>query len=65
MDAQAYRDGTLGARARGRLGRMEDLDDLMLLCECDRQGRVPGMPVRDLAEALHALRRLAEELDED
>jgi predicted HD phosphohydrolase len=64
MEAQSYRDGTLGGRARARLGQMEDFDDLMLLCECDRRGRVPGAPVGELTEALDSLRRLADELDE-
>ena len=36
----------------------------MLLCECDRKGRVPGAVVCELSEALDSLRRLADELDE-
>ncbi len=42
MDALAYRDGTLGARARTRLQQSEDFDDLMLLRELDTRGRVPA-----------------------
>lgn len=61
MDALAYRDGTLGARARSRLERSEEFDDLMLLRECDSRGRVPGAEVRELEEALDHIRRLAEE----
>jgi predicted HD phosphohydrolase len=64
MEAQSYRVGTLGGRARARLRQMEDFDDLMLLCDCDRKGRVPGAEVCELSEALDALRRLADELDE-
>ena len=63
MEAQAYRDGTLGARARTRLGQMEDFDDLMLLCACDRRGRIPGAIVCELSEALDFLRRLSDELE--
>ena len=63
MDAQAYRDGTLGARARVRLQQLEDFDDLMLLCACDRRGRVPGAMVDELSEVLDFLRRLSDELD--
>jgi hypothetical protein len=58
-------DGTLGARARRRLQESEYFDDLVLLGECDRAGRVPGNYVRPseltkpertrLADALHAI----------
>ena len=64
MDAHAYRDGTLGNRARVRLQQSEDFEDLMLLQECDARGRVPGAIVRDLAEALAYIKALADE-DED
>jgi hypothetical protein len=63
MDAQAYRNGTLGARARSRLQQMEDFEDLMLLCDCDRRGRVPGEVVCELPEALDSIRELEQELD--
>ncbi len=59
MDALAYRDGTLGARARGRLEQSEEFDDLMLLRELDSRGRVRGAVVRELAEALEFIRDLA------
>jgi len=42
MDALAYVQGTLGARARLRLERSEEFDDVMLLRELDTRGRVPG-----------------------
>ena len=64
MDALAYRDGTLGARARGRLERSEEFDDLMLLRELDTRGRVPGALVGELAEALAYIKDLAGELDD-
>jgi hypothetical protein len=62
MEALAYRDGTLGARARTRLQQMDDFDDLMLLREFDTRGRVPGAIVSELSETLEYLRRLDEEL---
>lgn len=65
MEAQSYRDGTLGARARTRLARMESFDDLMLLCELDRRGRVAGAVVDELPEVLDALRALSDELDDE
>src|SRR6185312_15434204 len=42
MEAQALLDGRLGQRARRRLGESEDFEELQLLAECDRQGRVSG-----------------------
>ena len=58
-EAAALRDGTLGARARRRLEASEDFDDLMLLCDCDRRGRIKGASVVDVEEALEHLRALA------
>jgi predicted nucleotidyltransferase len=60
MEAQAYRAGTLGNRARARLQQSKDFDDLMLLRECDRLGRVPGAEVSELDEVLAYLRTLDE-----
>ncbi len=59
MDAQALRDGTLGARARKRLQQSENFEDLQLLCECDRGGRVAGVDVPDVEDALDYIRELA------
>ena len=53
-----------GGRARARLRQMEDFDDLMLLCDCDRRGRVPGADVDELPDVLESIRRLAEELED-
>ena len=61
MDALAYRQGTLGARARGRLERSEEFEDCMLLRELDTRGRVRGADVCELAEALAYLKELADE----
>jgi predicted HD phosphohydrolase len=63
MEAHAYQDGTLGGRARVRLQEHEEFEDLMLLRDLDRRGRVPGAIVPDLAEALDAIRQLAQETD--
>jgi predicted HD phosphohydrolase len=65
MDVHAYRAGTLGARARVRLQNLEDFDDLLLLNECDRRGRVPGADVPELTEALDFLRELAADLESE
>jgi hypothetical protein len=64
MDALAYRDGTLGARARARLEQSEEFEDIMLLRELDCRGRQPGAVVCELAEALEYIRELADESDE-
>ena len=59
MDAFALQEGTLGARARRRLQASEDFDELMLLAECDHEGRAVGVEVPDVEEALEYLRELA------
>ena len=61
MDAQAYRDGTLGHRARIRLQESEWFDDLMLLYELDRRGRVRGAVVCEVDEAIEYFRELEQE----
>jgi hypothetical protein len=58
--AHRLREQTLGSRARRRLRAMEDFEALELLAECDRRGRVVGMPVPDVEEALDELRALAD-----
>jgi hypothetical protein len=59
MLAHALADGSIGVRARRRLMQSDDFDTLVLLNECDRAGRVPGMEVPDVDEALEYLRDLA------
>ena len=59
MEAQALRSGTLGTKARARIQQSEHYDDLMLLSELDRRGRVRGAAVCELDEALEFLRDLA------
>jgi predicted HD phosphohydrolase/predicted nucleotidyltransferase len=65
MEAQAYRDGTLGARARVRLQNSEWFDDVMLLNELDRRGRVRGAFVSELDEVLEYVRGLDQENQEE
>ena len=58
-DAHRFRSQTLGSRARRRLMSAEDFETLELLVDCDRRGRVAGMLVPELDEALDELRELA------
>jgi|SRR5579864_1647306 len=61
MDALAYADRTLGARARKALESSEYFDDVMLLRDLDDAGRVPGAPVGTVDQALDYLRQLETE----
>ncbi len=61
--AHGLREGTLGVRSRRRLEAAEDFDELLLLAECDLQGRAVGVTVPDIEEALAYLRELAETCD--
>lgn len=63
-DGQLLRAGTLGMRSTRRLTAHEDYDELMLLVECDRAGRVRGAQTPDLDEALDYLRELSQACDE-
>ncbi|HEX3870447.1 MAG TPA: hypothetical protein VHV77_08425 [Pirellulales bacterium] len=58
-EAKALHEGTLGLRARRRLEASEHFDELMLLAECDRQGRLQGAETPELDVALEYLRDLA------
>ena len=58
MLAMEYKQGTLGARQRRRLEASQDLEDLLLLRECDDAGRVPGAIVGTVDEALDYLKEL-------
>ncbi|HEY6562942.1 MAG TPA: hypothetical protein VIY86_00470, partial [Pirellulaceae bacterium] len=53
--------GGLGARAARRMYQAPDVDELLLLHELDRRGRVPGAETPDLDTALEELRTLAAE----
>lgn len=59
MLAQQALDRTLGARARRRLQAEESYDELMLLAQCDRDGRQRGVEAPDVDDALDYLRDLA------
>ena len=61
MEAQAYRDGTLGHRAKARLAEHEDFEELMLLRDLDDAGRQPGAMVCSVDEALEYIRSLEAE----
>ncbi len=59
MEAHKLLEGTIGARARRRLKEHADYEELLLLGQCDRQGRLPGAAVPDLDEALETIREVA------
>src|ERR1700722_13251299 len=61
MDAHLYRQGKLGARLKRQLESSPDFEDLMLLEECDNQGRVAGAVVGSVDEALDYLRETERE----
>jgi predicted nucleotidyltransferase len=61
MMAHDYRAGVLPTRDRRRLEASPDLEDLLLLEECDMAGREPGAAVPTVAEVLGYLRDLARE----
>lgn len=58
MEAHRILDGTIGARAHRRLRENESYDELVLLCHCDRGGRVAGVQTSELEEALDYVREL-------
>jgi hypothetical protein len=58
MEAHAFKEGSLGHRARQRLRALEDFDDLMLLAELDKEGRRRGVEVCTISEALEYIRSL-------
>ena len=61
MEAHALADRTLGVRARRRLSESDDYDDLLLLAELDKAGRVRGVVVPSVEEALECIRTLSQE----
>ena len=63
-EAHRYRDGTLGMRARRRLELHPDFEDLLLLAECDVNGRVCGVRVPEVEQALEQIRELSEKCAE-
>ena len=61
MEAHRIFDGTIGSRAHRRLRENESYEDLLLLSECDRGGRVPGAVTTELEEAIDYIRSLGDE----
>jgi len=60
VEAASLHEGTLGARLLRRLQAEESFDELVLLADCDRRGRVRGVIVPDVIEALQYIRDLAD-----
>src|SRR5207249_2323892 len=58
MEAHDYQTGELPAKKRRELESSPDFDDLMLLRRLDDEGRVPGVPVGTVDEALDFLKEL-------
>lgn len=54
-------EGTIGIRARRRLSAHDDGEELRLLAQCDRDGRVPGRVVGSLDEAIDYIGSLNDE----
>jgi hypothetical protein len=52
MEAHQVLDRTIGLRARRRLRQHESFEELPLLAECDRDGRIAGAPASSLEEAV-------------
>ena len=64
MEAHELHSGKVGQRLRRRLEASEDFEELLLLAECDRAGRVPGVQVPSLEEALQYIQDLADQFGE-
>ncbi len=58
MEAHKILDGTIGSRAHRRLRENESYEELLLLCGCDRGGRVPGVQTIELESAIEYVRDL-------
>ncbi|MBC7964939.1 MAG: HD domain-containing protein [Fuerstia sp.] len=58
MEAHQIRDRTIGFRAHQRLKASPEYETLLLLSECDRNGRVPGAKVPELDDVFDSLRDL-------
>ncbi|HQX48812.1 MAG TPA: HD domain-containing protein [Planctomycetaceae bacterium] len=59
MEAHQIRERTIGFRAHQRLKASPDYETLLLLSDCDRNGRVPGAQVPELDDVFDSLRELA------
>ena len=61
VEAGNLQEGTLGARSLRRLQASENFDELLLLADCDRRGRIRGVRVPDIIKALQYIAALAEQ----
>ena len=64
LEARGYLRQELGARARRRLEAMLDFEQLLMLAQCDRDGREQGVGVPDVDEALAQICGLAASFEE-
>jgi hypothetical protein len=64
VEALAWGEGAIGVRTRRRLEASENFDELMLLADCDRQGRTIGARTCEASEAIDYLRKLSKECGE-
>lgn len=62
MEAQKILDRSIGSRSHRRLRQHDSYDELVLLAQCDRAGRVAGVQTRELDEVIELLRELADEV---
>ena len=60
MEAHKIHDRSIGARAGKRLEQNESYEELVLLGECDRDGRVAGVQTTSLEEALQYIRQISD-----
>ncbi|MCM2371184.1 HD domain-containing protein [Aporhodopirellula aestuarii] len=60
MDVHKIMDRTIGARHRKRLVAHPLYEDLLVLGDCDRHGRVPGIEVEEPEEALDYIEQIEE-----
>ncbi len=60
MEAHKIHDRTIGARRRKRLAAHPWYEDLCILGQCDREGRVPGVEVDEPEEALDYIEQIEE-----
>ena len=59
MLAHQIQDGSIGARKMRRLRENESYEELLILGQCDRQGRQQGVQTTELDDALDYVRSLA------
>jgi hypothetical protein len=62
-EAVNLQEGSLGSRSLRRLQSSENFDELLLLADCDRRGRIRGVMVPDITDALQYIAALADEED--